>query len=266
MAFRRRRAFRKKNFRKRPFRRFNKRRQRATTSSLTFRRSNLTHQPWPDRYFTTLMVENFGYYGTSTGQSDYFGMALNILPYPFNTVGGITNKLPNPKVATNSCDPAGLENLLYNSATNTGLWLNYRVWGATVRINCQPQATGDALQFGIAPVVTASANYGSLQTLSQGPNSKWIVCTANNTARGNTIIKHFSIPQILGISKRAYGTPATATYGTYGTAPSSANQVFAQVFYNTQDESTNSGPIGFSVSIKYHVEFWGRTDTAIIDA
>lgn len=216
-------------------------------------------QPFPDRYFAWLEINNSGYWAANAGASVGFDVDANQLTTPFNPAVG--SVMPNPLVAANVAQPAGLKNLVTNAGTGTGLYVNYRVWRAICTITVQPTSSGDPQIICIAPT-TAGGIYGSITTASQGPNSVKGTATSSTGTSDNTVQCNISLPKVLGVPESVYAADIN-TAGSFSTGPvTSAN---FQFFAYNQNQVVNTNKLPYTVRVRYFVEFFNRTDSSLLD-
>jgi len=185
-------------------------------------------------------------------------MAIDAIVTPFNNTGGTGKLLPNPLVATASESGSGVRNLLYNTSTNTGIYVNYRVWRSVLEVQAVPQTQGDSALFAMAPIVNTASQYTSINGITQGVNSVSKMITAGTSGKGDQIKANWSIPAILGLTDAAWQSSVGQSYGYTG-------NVFPQIGYNLLDGNTalvNTLPI----FIKQHqfVEFFRRADGQLL--
>jgi hypothetical protein len=228
--------------------------------ALSFKGSLRSLQPMPDTFKTWVTATNSGYWPTGTGTStNSFQLAIDAICKPFNNTGGTGKLLPNPLVATASESGSGVKNLLYNTDTNTGIYVNYRVWRVILEVQAVPQTQGDSALFAMAPIVNTASQYTSINGITQGVNSVSKMITAGTSGKGDMIKANWSIPAILGIQDNQYATTSTAqSYGYTG-------NVFPQIGYNLLDGNTalvNTLPV--FVKMNQFVEFFRRADGQLL--
>jgi len=239
------------------------RRPRTGPTSMRFRASGKQHQPMPDRFFTTLQVDQICHVPGSTAATGNYAFSLNMPQYPFNRNGSASGvqTVPNPQAAIGSQCPAGFSNLLANTGTNTGIYDYFRVWGAKVDVDFNTQALGDASQVCLTAINSTNSKYAGITTATAGPNS---ISKAITSSRGSArLSKYFSLPRIQGLSKSAYGSFSTLNFGSWNNAP--GNEILAHILWATQDGNDNAAAIGLTVKVKYYVEFFGRVDIGLLD-
>jgi len=209
-------------------------------------------------------MSEIGHYAAAAGAFGHWVFCIGTPVHPFNNIDGDT-AIPNPLVATATQSPAGLQNLLYNATTNTGLYNYFRVWKAAVRINCQPTNGADGTVCVMSPLTTTSAPpFANVINAQDSPGSVVRVCTQANPTAANTLQKVFDLSAILGLTPSEYGAFSASTYGSYGNLP--ADTVYVAVTSNTQNNNAYNAVCGFEVKIVYDVEFFQRTDTVLLDA
>lgn len=229
------------------------------SDTMMFKLSKSTHDPLPARYFTWLTIDQTGYVAAGNATNNFL-IGLNNIIHPFSQGGSsITN--PVPAVATN--DPTGLQNLLYNSVTGTGIWKRFRVWGAKVNTSIMPRSVLDSVNAAQVATTLGTA-YASIFPVMQAPHSSYKVISSGTYARGNTFSRYYSIPKIMGIPKREYAAETANTYGTYATAPSDGCNI--QVLVETLDAQNLTVNLGYNVRIQYFVEFFNLVDTLLLVA
>lgn len=231
------------------------------TTKMSFPFSFFCRQPLPDQFFTWLCCDMIGY-ADDTSVSGNFAFGLNILSFPFNQPGGLGVTLPHPFSAVNAANPAGLKNVLYNSSTSTGIWNFYRVWATQVELVSTPFSQADRVYITMAPVYENVNAYGSVITSGQAPNSMEKMVEAGVSAKENTLAALYKIPNIVGQDSRSF-LASGAYVGSFSAAPSAP--VYMNVNYATADKGTLSGNLTFSVRLRFHVEFFQRVDTALLD-
>lgn len=232
-------------------------------TSLTFRPSRYTHQIVPDRYFCWLEISNMGNFPSASASGSY-GMLINTFPFPFNLKGVTPAILPALLIGANVQDPSGYKNIIYNATTSTGLYGYYRVWSVAVTLVVMPQITGDNVVVGMAPITPPSTSgYPNVIELSQSPNNVTKTCTPL-TPKENVLYAKYSFPSLLGCSKKDYGTLGSQTNGSNATAP--AIPIALNIVYQTLDQQNTANTVGYSIKVRYHVEFFGRTDQELLDS
>lgn len=254
----------KRRFRKASFKKVAENRADAVVngpSILKFSSSFLRKQPLPDRFFTWVFIKQQGKQGGNVATYS-FNAALSILNAPFGQTAGTGNNVPTPLVA-NTARPAGLNNLLYNSVTNTGIWNNYRVWRAIVEADICPSNSGDQLNVAGAPVVGTTLAYANAVYTSQGPNgvSKDVQLS---TPLKDRILRHdVSIPAMIGLSSIGYQSWG-GVERTYSSTMG-ANDVSMQYTWETALQANTTGAVVYNIGIAFFVEFFGRQDVDLLD-
>jgi hypothetical protein len=222
------------------------------------------HQPIPDRYFCTLEVSELGHIASAAAAATNWVFPLSAIAHPFNQVNG-GNAIPNPLVAVATLSPAGLQNLLYNTTTSTGLWTFYRVWRTHYEVNTQPTNAADSTVTVVSPVQTTSTPpFANILTAQDSPGSQMAICTQANPTRKNTVIGNVSIPGVLGLTEAGYSAMTTNTYGSYTNVPVEA--VYALVTQSTMNDAVYAAQCGLHVTVRYDVEFFNRADVELLDA
>jgi len=232
-------------------------------SHLSFKGSQRTLQPLPDTFKTWVTITNSGYWPAGAAQALSFSWAIDAIINPFNTVGGTGVAIPNPLVALNPHNPTGVENILYNAGTGTGIYRNYRVWRTKIQCSVQPEATGDTCQVALAPVNGTSSAYTTLNQISQAPNSVTKLVAPFTSGQANSFEANWSIPALYGIDDKQYaalnqvtGTATSPTYAFTG-------QWFAELGYQNSAQSVLGSKVPMFVKMQQHVEFFGRADTQL---
>lgn len=235
--------------------------QRATTL-LAFTQSKVTKQPVPDRYFCYINVANNGYWPTGSGAFNSFGLQVNNPVHPFFSAGGIGTTIPNPGVSINLSDPLGLENLLFNSVTNTGLWDFVRVWKCEVRFTVFGNNT-DAFNYVMAPIIGNGGTYSNIEGVEAAPNaSKTRFVSPQTTARTTTQME-WDIPALSGTPRKNYSSVLTNAV-SFGGTPSPS--IYAQLAAYNVNNVVLTARTPFDVQISFGVEFFGRHDYALLNA
>lgn len=218
----------------------------------------------PDRYFTCMYVSNVGHYASAGAAYQHWVFPLSVVVHPFNNVDG-DNAIPNPISAVATTSPAGLQNILYNTTTNTGLWSYYRVWRCKVELNCQPTNGADTTIMVASPANgTSVPPYANIVNAQDAPGSQVIITSQANPTPMNTISKWFDIPQVLGTNPADYGAFASNSYGSYGNLPGDVAYIF--VTSTTENDAVYAANCGLSIRLCFEVEFFQRTDTVLLDA
>jgi len=237
--------------------------ERTTATAVSFI-SGPRHQPVPDRYFCTMEVSELGHIASAAAAATNWVFPLSAIAHPFNQVNG-GNAIPNPLVAVATLSPAGLQNLLYNPTTNTGLWTFYRVWKAHYELSTQPSNGADDTVTVVSPVQSsATPPFANILTAQDSPGSKMVVCSQANPTRRNMVIGTVSPPQILGITPAGYQAMTTNTYGAYVNVP--VETVYAYVTQNTMSNAVYTAICPLHITVRYEVEFFNRADIELIDA
>ena len=230
---------------------------------LNFPMSYFCRQPMPDRYKTWFSQQMIGYITSAVTPAYIFAFALGTPVFPFNlTTSGPGNKFPNSIGGTNATSmAAGLDNLLYRSASGTGIYLNGLVWSVEVEIVLSPQGNGDNSYLVVAPLATSlNTGYSNFDTMAAGPNSQQITCVAGVR---NTLKRVYKLSSIAGLSDTAYA----AQYGTssFSGAANPGTIILLQVFQQTTDNANLSASCPIEINLKWHVELFNRADTALLD-
>lgn len=248
---------RRKNPQFRPGRRlFRNARKSGQARAIMHGPSASQQQALPNEYICWLTVTNQGDIasGSSTGS---YTVELNDIVHPFNTA----DTLPNLVNSSAAWDPTGLQNLLYNSNTSTGLYFYYRVLATKIKFSVQPTAITDVLDVSIAPTNQGGV-YGAFATGASGPQGRKMVATTNNNTRSNTLNLNTDVMKVVGIKELAGATFTPATDGSYSVSPTN-NMLYSINWYARVNLSS---PVQYWVSIQYKVYFFGRVDTPLLEA
>lgn len=214
--------------------------------------SGICKQPIEDSFVTDLFISIRGNY-VSGVQSGNFLFALNDIVHPFNK-GGATIAVPSQTIA--SWDPTGVQNLLYNSTTSTGIWQYFLV------LACKPTvevgvATTDRPIVAMAPV-TGANSYGNVDSAAIGPGAVNRLCVSGVR---NVLSSTFVCAQIAGMNDSQFMAQQGTFAGQYGAAPTYTQ--FVQVRFGTSENTVNA--VSFVVKIHYRVRFFQRVDTALLE-
>lgn len=223
-------------------------------------RSLTTRQPIPDNYWTWLTVQGDGYAASGVGSAS-FSFAINNPVLPFNNTGA-GGAFPNPSVANNANNPTGLQNLIYNSSTATGLWQYGRVWRTRVTVTPMVSNTADQIQVAMAPLTGTVNTYSTYAALAASPNSATRDSQMNMAPKDGQLTEDWDIPAIVGIKKQLYDAQAGAYSFQYATVPTS--QVFAQVYMTEGTQQNTTGRVVFRIVIQYYIQFFQRIDTLLL--
>lgn len=232
----------------------------SSSSSLMYSGSKITRCPVPDSYKTWLTTELLGHY-VAAASGSIWAFAVNGILDPFNFTGGTGTAIPNPNTAVNALSPMGARNLLFNNSTNTGLYLNYRVWRTQVNVSVVPEVFGDVSLVGIAPITDATHAYANSQALCQAPNSANLIISAGAATRTNSVTANWSMPALLGVKPAEYGTLAGASAFQASSTPT----VYAAVSITPTVGGSFDATININVKMMQFVEFFGPVNTAMID-
>jgi len=213
-------------------------------------------QAVPNEYIAWLTLVNQGDIAAGSASGAY-QVELNDIVHPLNT----TDPLPNLVNNAAAWDPTGLQNLLYNSATSTGLYFYYRVLASKITFSVQPTTITDVMDVALAPT-NQGGTYGQFTTAASGPQGKKMVATTNNNTRSNTLRLNVDVKKIVGIKELAGAIFTPATDGTYSTAPTN-NMLYNINWYTRVNLST---PVQYWVEVQYKVYFFGRVDTPLLEA
>jgi len=253
---------------KAPFRRLHKKNTgRTGPTRVMIPMARQLHQPLPDRLFTWLTGNNSGYLSATSSPYTTFGIGLNTLQFPFNTTAnGGTNVMPHVIQTADAWNPTGFDNLLYNGNTSTGLYKNYRVWGAKVSVTVLPEALADTCQVVMAPQVSGNSLYADsvigIMTAAQGPDSINKVVQAGAPVKQNSLKKYYRIYDLLGIPKKEYAANVRNTYGYDGETPT--QQAWLYIGARAFNQSNFTFAVGMEVTVEYFVEFFTRIDSALL--
>jgi hypothetical protein len=245
--------------------RYTNKKYNMNTTSLAFKESLSLHQPVPDEYWCWLTASNQGALNVGNA-NNHWEMSLNTLQYPFNVLPPGGGALPNPAQAVATWNPTGFTNIISNPAlinaggVYTGLYYSYRVWAAEATVTYMPTTAVDSSMLTMAPLGQGIL-YGSTSTQIQSPNSCFKLITAGVSSDANTLKCFYSIPEILGVPKKNFASLSGAgggTAGVWGTGPTTI--VFLQVRSANATGANNANTMGINVTVRYHVQFFGRVD------
>lgn len=264
------------NMRRRPYKGRRARGLKGPTE-LTFRLGKQIHQPLPDRFFTWLTLNQSGYVTGAATPLSCFEFGLNSVCYPFNFN---INALPNPIIALGACAFTGLNNILYNSVTGTGLYENFRVWRAKVAVTWLPQALGDTSQAVMVPLVPTASVGGGIIVNTYGGTSAGIMQAGQSPrvinkpiqsgapVKTNTLYGNYSIPELMGMPSDKFAADQSS-FGQYGTGapstgggPSTTISLYSAI--RSLDQANFGQPVGIEVRLEYFVEFFRRTDKRLL--
>lgn len=232
----------------------------SSSSSLMYAGSKITRCPVPDSYKTWLTTELLGHYNAASAGS-IWAFAVNGIILPFNNTGGTGAGVPNPNTALNAISPMGARNLLFNSGSGTGLYLNYRVWRTQLNISVVPEVFGDVTLLAIAPITDATRSYASSQVVAQAPNSANTLITAGAATKTNSLTANWSMPALLGVKPAEYATLAGASAFQYASTPT----VYSAVSVTPTVGGTFDATININIKMMQLVEFFGPVNVAMID-
>jgi len=225
-------------------------------------------QPFPDKYRTWITIEASGYRGSGAGSLPFsYNFALNYLTLPFNVGGGVTQTLLNPVIANASNQAAGLQNILYNSSTGTGIWQLYRVWRVKVAVT----TTVATLNGGVnqclisagAPVLGQSNSYGTAQAVGSAPEGKYKIITSGTSGKENTLYFDFSMPELFGMPASQFQAYTPAAYA-YATSAGALTQIFQHTLQASDQTTASAANIGIMIKMQFFVEFFNRVDTNLL--
>lgn len=204
----------------------------------------------PRRIMTKVVTMMQGYIPTGFGTNGFFNVFAASILEPYNLVsktivtnGGVT--LQSSYAIANN--PMG-----YNEFV--GLYELYKVHGAKLKINFQPQNPADVITVCCYPNQVEDAT-GNLKINSEQPYSKNRQCLAGSSAAGNQLEMYHKSSHILGLSKSEYnGQPATPVTASPGSA-SSANVWYYNVMWDLQNAATsNQAAIGVMCELIQYIE------------
>lgn len=219
----------------------------TSVTKLNFPQSKMYRSPIPDRYFCWVSANQEG--TLAAGGQTSFNFALNIALRPFNNVGG-GNVISNAVPSATSNGLYGFNNLLFNATTNTGLWINYRVWTVIVKVEANTQLTTLNNDHAMAPVIGTSV-YSTFNNLCLGPHSVQKGIGSGFSVNESALRKTYSIPEILGVSKEEYGALSNQTYGSGASLPNT--NVYLQYMLKQASVTSDTNMV---VRVQYHIEFF----------
>lgn len=235
----------------------------SSNSRLTHKASLRTRQLMPDSYSTWITTTNAGYWPSVAGAAtNSFQFAIDQIVDPLSLTGGTGKVLPNPISALATTSGAGVKNLLYNTTTSTGLYLNFRVWRVKVEIQVIPQAAPDATMIAMAPIREATNSYTTLNQIAQAPNSSSITVVSGTSAHQDSIKGNYSLPDLVGVSRTGFEAPVGLSFYVYNSAPRN----FIQVGYNTVTNAIPTQPLQIMITMQQYVEFLGRADSVLLNS
>lgn len=229
---------------------------RRSRGGITRGPSSGQQQAVPNEYIAWLTLVNQGDIAAGSSSGSY-QIELNDIVHPLNT----TDPLPNLVNNAAGWDPTGLQNLLYNTATSTGLYFYYRVLASKITLSVQPTTITDVMDIALAPTNQGGV-YGQFTTAASGPQGKKLVATTNNNTRSNTLHLNVNVKKIVGIKELAGATFTPATDGSYSNAPTN-NMLYSINWYTRANLST---PVQYWVEVQYKVYFFGRVDTPLLES
>jgi len=234
----------------------------SAVSKIDFKLSKFSKQIVPDRFFTWLTIENQGSVAAGAGSNvGVFGFSLNDLVFPLNKNGPVGANLPNPVQAVAAWNEQGLKNLLYNTATNTGLYNNFRVWTLIANITLTSGNASDSMNLVVVPLSQAAVAYGGPEAMAAAPNSVVKSCTFGGSGASCTATLVASHPALAGIPKNLFPSYAPAL-GAFSAGP--GLPMFVQVAWRTDDNAALQSTMGIKVLLQYKVEFCNRVDAGLI--
>jgi len=235
----------------------------STVSTVDFKLSKFSKQIVPDRFFTWITIENQGATGSGAGTNvGTFGFSINDIVFPLNKNGSVGANLPNPFQAVNSWNEQGLKNLLYNTATNTGLYNNFRVWTSIANVTFTlANAADGALNAVLLPLSQAAVAYGTPEAMEAAPNSIVKTCAQGSSGGSCTLTCVASQPALAGVPKTLFPSFASAL-GAFSAGP--GLPMYWQVGWRTHANAVLTNSVGIKVLVQYKVEFCNRVDAALI--
>lgn len=235
----------------------------TTVSKIDFKLSKFTKQIVPDRLFTWLTIENQGFTPGGAGSNvGTFGFALNDIVFPLNKPGPTATLIPNPTQAVNAWNEQGLKNLLFNTATNTGLYNNFRVWTAIANVTFSlANAADSAVNAVLLPLSQAAVAYATPEAMSAAPNSVTKVCAQGSAGASCTVTCVAGHPALAGVPKNLFPSYAPAL-GAFSATP--GLPMFFQVGWRTAANIVLNNALGIRIQIQYKVEFCNRVDSGLL--
>lgn len=234
----------------------------SAVSKIDFKLSKFTKQIVPDRFFTWLTIENQGRIDAAAGSNVFsWGFSLNDLVFPLNKNGPVGFNLPNPVQAVAAWNEQGLKNLLFNTATNTGLYNNFRVWTVIANITYTSGNAADSMNLVVVPLSQAATAYGTPEAMAAAPNSVVKSCTFGGSGASCTATLVCSQPALAGVPKNLFPSFAPAL-GAFTAGP--GLPMFIQVAHRTDDNIILTAPMGIKVLVQYKVEFCNRVDAGLL--
>jgi len=225
-----------------------------------FPSAKFSKQPLPDEFYTWLHVDITGHIANNAAATGTFGFALNNPVYPLNSPGGAATTIPNPQTTSlATLNPSGMSILLQNNGT--GIWTQYRVWGLSVELTVIPGGDADGITHAIAPISGSAAAYGTVSQMGQAPGACSILSTIGANPQANTLKAFYSMPTLAGVTNTIFGADDSYA-GTFTTAPES--EFFVQWRYATAIAGTVTTGVGYKLHLAYHVQFFSRTDAALV--
>jgi len=236
----------------------------SAVSKIDFKLSKFSKQIVPDRFFTWLTVENQGSITSGAGSNTFsWAFSLNDLVFPLNKNGPVGFNLPNPVQAVNAWNEQGLKNLLYNTATNTGLYNNFRVWTTIANVTYTSGNAADSMNLVIVPLSQAAIGYLNPEAMAAAPNSVVKSCTFGGSGASCTATLVASHPALAGVPKNLFPSYAPAL-GAFTAGP--GLPMYVQVAHRTDDNANLQATAGVKVIIQYKVEFCNRVDAGLIQS
>jgi len=230
-------------------------------TTMRFKASYLTRQPVPDRYFTWLNLENDGHINAGI-TSTAWAFSLNNPLFPLNNAGGTATGLPNPAVAIATQNPTGISNMLVNANTGTGLWNSVRVWRVYAEVRFIPAST-DIVELCLVPVFGASNHYTAIEAAASSPNASRCAINQGTGAMSNQSCKvDWSIPALLGIPPSVYAADSNNAV-IPGSTPD--GPLFGQVLMRNLLGGADAAAGAFTVRLRYHCEFFNRSDVPLLE-
>lgn len=209
--------------------------------------------PFAPKYFTTLQCTLNGYIPAGTvGTVQTYAITLSQLSLPFSYNGGSSGYVawPSPFTSLTAQDPVGLRNVLFNSATNSGLYNGYRVHAVQVDVTFQPEDFQDTMAVCITSHTGPTA-YTTFNTATDSPLSKRMFATQFG-ARNNKLSYFIKSRQLRGQSKQQFMDDPNNT-GSFLNAPS--NVSYIGVYAIQANGAATNGDVPYYVDVKYFVEF-----------
>lgn len=235
----------------------------SAVSKIDFKLSKFSKQIVPDRFFTWLTIENQGFTAGGAGSNvGTFGFALNDIVLPLNKPGPTAVTIPGPVQAVNAWNEQGLKNFLFNTATNTGLYNNFRIWTSIANVTFSLANAADAaVNAVLLPLSQAATAYPNPEAMEAAPNSVVKTCAQGSAGASCTLTCVASAPALYGVPKNLFPSFASAL-GSFSATP--GLPMFWQVGWRTAANAVLNNALGIKVLIQYKVEFCNRVDAGLL--